>query len=415
MKKDRDTIDDMLHSKLYDFEVETVPGDWEAIEKRLPHPSIQPVHRNWYYWAAAAVAAIAIVSSGLLWYGTQEPQEAFDQKELFVQEKQDNQPAVPQDNGTITKEKDLLAEVTFERPVPKKAVFSAKREEPKMTLSEEKSDIENFAIVDDSVNESQRHEADLFSSSKEANLQDNKIQERKETAPVKTEQHNNRKWGLGMGVGNLSAASNNGGLFGSSFSDAMPATPTLLSGNASFLKTEAIKEPVKKNIKHKTPLTFGIGASYKLADRWSLQSGLLYSYMVSEWETNEMVRTENKQKLHFIGIPVSVAYQLAEWKQIHFYLSAGGKVEVGVGGQLRTDIYSATNEKLKTFAEKERMKEPYFSVNGRIGASYPLLRFLSAYAEVGADYYFDNGSKIETYHSDKPLNFGLQLGLRFGL
>ena len=128
-----------------------------------------------------------------------------------------------------------------------------------------------------------------------------------------------------------------------------------------------------------------------------------------------MVRTENKQKLHFIGIPVSVAYQLAEWKQIHFYLSAGGKVEVGVGGQLRTDIYSATNEKLKTFAEKERMKEPYFSVNGRIGASYPLLRFLSAYAEVGADYYFDNGSKIETYHSDKPFNFGLQLGLRFGL
>ncbi len=102
-------------------------GDWEAIEKRLPHPSIQPVHRNWYYWAAAAVAAIAIVSSGLLWYGTQEPQEAFDQKELFVQKKQDNQPAVPQDNETITKEKELLAEVTFERPVPKKAVFSAKR------------------------------------------------------------------------------------------------------------------------------------------------------------------------------------------------------------------------------------------------------------------------------------------------
>ncbi len=105
-----------------------------------------------------------------------------------------------------------------------------------MAFSEEKSDIENFAIVDDSVNESQRHEADLYSSSKEANLQDNKIQERKETAPVKTEQQNNRKWGLGMGVGNLSAASNNGGLFGSSFSDAIPATPTLFEWQRLLFK-----------------------------------------------------------------------------------------------------------------------------------------------------------------------------------
>ena len=36
MKKgDRDNIDDLFRSKLYDFEVETAPEDWDAIEKRL--------------------------------------------------------------------------------------------------------------------------------------------------------------------------------------------------------------------------------------------------------------------------------------------------------------------------------------------------------------------------------------------
>ena len=41
-------------------------------------------------------------------------------------------------------------------------------------------------------------------------------------------------------------------------------------------------------------------------------------------------------------------------------------------------------------------------------------RFVSAFAEVGASYYFDNGSEIETIHSEKPFNMSLQFGFRFG-
>ena len=96
-----------------------------------------------------------------------------------------------------------------------------------------------------------------------------------------------------------------------------------------------------------------------------------------------------------------------------FYASAGGQVELNVAGKVCTDLYSPV-EKLKSVTEKERMKEPYFSVNARVGVSYPIIRFLSAYAEVGADYYFDNGSDVETIHSEKPFYVGLQLGFRFG-
>ena len=69
MKKgDRDNIDDLFRSKLYDFEVETVPEDWDAIEKRLTRPSI-PFYRKYkYQWmAAAAVAALLVLSFGIPW------------------------------------------------------------------------------------------------------------------------------------------------------------------------------------------------------------------------------------------------------------------------------------------------------------------------------------------------------------
>ena len=54
-----------------------------------------------------------------------------------------------------------------------------------------------------------------------------------------------------------------------------------------------------------------------------------------------------------------------------------------------------------------------FSVSGAIGAEFNLSRQFSIYAEPGLGYYFDNGSKISTYYQDKPLNFNLNVGLRF--
>lgn len=65
-------------------------------------------------------------------------------------------------------------------------------------------------------------------------------------------------------------------------------------------------------------------------------------------------------------------------------------------------------------SERVRMKEWLWSVNARMGVSYPIIRFVSAFGEVGASYYFDNGSDIETIHSEKPFNVSLQFGFRFG-
>ena len=105
---------------------------------------------------------------------------------------------------------------------------------------------------------------------------------------------------------------------------------------------------------------------------------------------------------------------VAEWNRLKFYVSAGAMTEVNLAGKVHTELYGG-DEFIQAFDEDRRMKEWLWSVNARLGLNYPLVGALAVYGEVGADYYFDNGSSIETIRSERPFNVSLQFGLRFGL
>ena len=57
----------------------------------------------------------------------------------------------------------------------------------------------------------------------------------------------------------------------------------------------------------------------------------------------------------------------------------------------------------------------HFSLNLSVLAEYKLTDFFSLYAEPGLGYYFKDGSSTPTIYQDRPLNFNLNLGLRFNL
>lgn len=151
-----------------------------------------------------------------------------------------------------------------------------------------------------------------------------------------------------------------------------------------------------------------------LTSRWYLLAGLNYSYLSSEWKTNGDYYSKTEQRLHFVGLPLSLAYKIAEWNSFMWYASAGIMPEINVAGQLKEIKYSNGHILGEPDKVNARMKEWYWSVNAATGVSYPLLRYLSAFAEVGGGYYFDNGSSIETIHSDKPFNVNVSFGLRVG-
>ena len=52
---------------------------------------------------------------------------------------------------------------------------------------------------------------------------------------------------------------------------------------------------------------------------------------------------------------------------------------------------------------------------GAAGVQVNITPQIGLYAEPGIAYYFDDGSDVETIRKEHPLNFNLQVGLRFSL
>ena len=229
------------------------------------------------------------------------------------------------------------------------------------------------------------------------------------TAPQPKKTTRSKGWSFGMGAGSLSLGTDQ-------------IVPRYVTNSASLrndrlqsmndLGAQVMNLP-KTDIHHKTPIGLGLSVSKQLSERFFLLTGLNYSYLRSSWSTNGTYHTETDQRLHFIGLPLSVAYRIAQWDRLSLYATAGGMAEVNVAGKQHIELFSDDISIMKQ-TEHVRMKEWLWSVNGKIGLSYPVVRFVSAFAEVGASYYFDNGSAIETIHSEKPFNVSFNVGLRFG-
>ena len=154
---------------------------------------------------------------------------------------------------------------------------------------------------------------------------------------------------------------------------------------------------------HKLPVKGGLSLRYSLDDRWSVQTGVNYSYHSSEIE---MGGEDIDQQLHFIGVPVAVGYNVWGNRHVNVYLTAGGEVEKLVKGR-RTVSYTGQQRN-----EDVKMSRSQLSVQLSAGAEYRATRAVSLYIEPGVSYHFDNGSGVSTIYSDKPFEFGLSMGVR---
>jgi hypothetical protein len=236
---------------------------------------------------------------------------------------------------------------------------------------------------------------------------------------MKPEKSTRRRWGFGVGGGRLSVNSNTGGFSGNVLAPSADygtehKTNGLLADYMELRKVKSNNIPYTTDIKHKMPISLGLGVNYYLNNRWTLQSGLVFTMLRSDWTIDNMAsETSNyTQRLNYLGIPLSASYRLGQWKRFGFYASAGGMVEYNIDGSLKkTTLFD--DDKL-TQNTSVKMKEPLFSVNSKIGIVYPVWRFINVYAETGVSYYFDNESYIKTIRSDKPFNVSLQAGISFG-
>lgn len=166
------------------------------------------------------------------------------------------------------------------------------------------------------------------------------------------------------------------------------------------------------DIKHSQPITTGISFNYRINARWSVGSGITYSYLSSKLKSGaDGYYYDTKQYLHFLGIPFTANYTIWENRRILFYGSAGGQGQRLISGKMNTD-YINDNKVNKSERESVSEHRLYWSVNAAVGIQYKVTEQLGLYFEPNVNYYFNNGSSLETIYKEHPLNFGLKLGFR---
>jgi len=172
---------------------------------------------------------------------------------------------------------------------------------------------------------------------------------------------------------------------------------------------------ITTDIRHRQPLRAGISLNYKLTDRLGVGTGMSYTNLTSDLKSGSTDHYfTGEQKLHYVGIPLNLTYDIVDWKRLQLYVSAGGLVEKCVSGRVTTD-YVLNHKSSERDIEDIDEKPFQFSVNTSAGIQLNVTQSIGLYAEPGISYYFNDGTDINTIYKDKPLNFNFNLGVRFTL
>ena len=170
---------------------------------------------------------------------------------------------------------------------------------------------------------------------------------------------------------------------------------------------------VKTEYKHRLPVRVGLNVAYRLTDRLSVESGVSYTRLSSDMKDGTKDNySSGSQKLDYIGVPLNVKYRAFAYRRLSLYASAGLLTEKCVSGKT-THEYVISSEKKKRETEDVAAKPWQLSVNAALGAQFDVLSNVGVYVEPGVSYYFDDRSQLSTIYKEKPLNFNLNLGVRY--
>lgn len=161
-----------------------------------------------------------------------------------------------------------------------------------------------------------------------------------------------------------------------------------------------------KKTKHHRPYSFGLSIQHPIGKRLALQTGLIYTQVRSDFVTQTPVETtKHEQVLHYVGIPLSVMYNLWQARNFTFYVNGGGQADLNVKATMKS-------KEGKKDIDNDRIQ---FSTLLGLGIQYQVIPSLGIYVEPSMRYYFDNGSAVENIFKDDPWKFSFHFGFRYNV
>ena len=183
------------------------------------------------------------------------------------------------------------------------------------------------------------------------------------------------------------------------------------------------RTPLSETKHHERPRTIQLSLSVPLTQRWSLNSGLGYTWMKSTFEGdngNANDITRRTQRLYYVNVPLGATYTIWQRNRLSVYASGSLRLDIPVRGRETTEwVYigpfeHAPGDSLVFPSTHAKVKAPWqWSVGAGVGVQYQLLPHVKAYFEPGFRYYIPTGSPVETYRTEHPFDVAFPFGIRF--
>ena len=184
------------------------------------------------------------------------------------------------------------------------------------------------------------------------------------------------------------------------------ASPSHSSSQNGKSTATTTVEPISGTPKFFAPLSLGLQAELPLSGRFSIASGLTYTYLVSQYDMLvDKVRYDGAyNQLHYVGIPLTLSYHFVETPSFGFYGSVGGAAEKCVSQRY---VYGSNTL-------HEKVGGLQWSARVGLGAEYWFVPRLGLYFDPSLVYYFDNSQPL-SIRTQQPLQTRFEVGLRFKL
>ena len=411
-----------LRDHLADIEA-PVPDDlWEKIEARLPKEVASPAPKKearivplWARWAAAAVIVGGLV---ILWNvksGMWNENSLLSSKsETTKKTSAEKTPALMKSEKSEESESSESIEQGVKAPTllaEEMPMESEKKveETPLVPVSSEEKP--NEPILPVSSEEKSNESIQPISSEKKPNDSEKSPENVIRELNQKITEYKQRR--RGSATINLYASN---GFGNQSYRNGVLMSQELLSNydyyrNPDSHGTRVGNSPVylanhEERQNFYQPISFGLSVNIPISSKFSVSTGVVYNRLSSDFTSiaNSLVY-ERQQKLHYVGIPLTVQYNVWQWHGLNVYATAGGQADFNVKAYM-------TTEGTETKLEKDNLQ---WSVNAALGVQYNFIPQLGIYVEPGIKHYFDNGSHIQNYFKHRPTNFNLQIGLRLNM
>lgn len=168
---------------------------------------------------------------------------------------------------------------------------------------------------------------------------------------------------------------------------------------------------VESDMKYYVPTQFGLQVQIPVDNRYSVSTGLTYSFLRSDVTTSASGGESYTvvTQLQYVGLPLSVNYNIVNTKNLRFYASLGGLVEKGINAKISV---SGSGNGDSEFSST--IKPLALSLTAGMGIEYMFGKYLGLYADPGLTYFFDTNQPI-SIRTVEQLQFKCEVGLRLHL